>query len=62
MVSAVQSGEPAKYSVLKPEEMTRMISDQMRTSLDYVQSSMPKSEPEKPVFYNMEGDKMCLRI
>lgn len=34
-----------------------MISDQMRTSLDYVQSSMPKSEPEKPVFYNVEGDK-----
>jgi len=50
-------GEPAKYSMLKPEEMTRMISDQMHTSLDYVERSMPKSEPEKPVFYNVEGDK-----
>lgn len=51
------AGEPAKYSVLKPEEMTRMISGQMRDSLDYVQSSMPQHEPEKPAFYNIEGDK-----
>ncbi|MGO4530080.1 TrmB family transcriptional regulator [Paenibacillus sp. 2TAF8] len=51
------AGEPVKYSMLKPEEMTRMISDQMHTSLDYVERSMPKSEPEKPVFYNVEGDK-----
>ncbi|MDM5280093.1 helix-turn-helix domain-containing protein [Paenibacillus silvae] len=50
-------GEPAKYSMLKPEEMTRMISDQMHTSLAYVERSMPQSEPEKPVFYNVEGDK-----
>ncbi|MGD0034824.1 helix-turn-helix domain-containing protein [Paenibacillus illinoisensis] len=51
------AGEPAKYSVLKPEEMTQMISAQMRASLDYVQSSMPQHEPEKPAFYNIEGDK-----
>lgn len=50
-------GEPAKYSVLKPEEMTRMISDQMHNSLAYVERSMPQSVPEKPVFYNVEGDK-----
>lgn len=50
-------GEPAKYTMLKPEEMTRMISDQMHTSLAYVERSMPQSEPEKPVFYNVEGNK-----
>ncbi|KGP79896.1 MULTISPECIES: TrmB family transcriptional regulator [unclassified Paenibacillus] len=51
------AGEPAKYSVLKPEEMASMISGQMRASLEYVQTSMPQHEPEKPVFYNIEGDK-----
>ncbi|CAH1212662.1 hypothetical protein PAECIP111890_03872 [Paenibacillus sp. JJ-223] len=54
------AGEPAKYSVLEPEELTRMITEQMRSSLDYVQSSMPRHEPEQPAFYNLEGDRNVL--
>lgn len=53
-------GEPVRYSMLKTEELTHMISGQMRESLSFVESQMPRSESDHPPFYSVEGDTHVL--
>lgn len=53
-------GEPVRYSMLKTEELTHMISGQMRESLSFVESQMPRSESDHPPFYSVEGDDKVL--
>lgn len=53
-------GEPARYSMLTPEELTSKISDNVRQSLHFVERSMPRHHPGSPGFYNMEGDRQVL--
>lgn len=53
-------GEPVRYSMLKTEELTQMISGQMRESLTFVESQMPRSESDHPPFYTVEGDNNVL--
>lgn len=53
-------GEPVRYSMLKPDELTRMISGQMQESLHFVESQMPRVEPHQLPFYNVEGDRNVL--
>jgi sugar-specific transcriptional regulator TrmB len=50
-------GEPARYSVLNPEELTTMISGRVQASLAYMESEMPRGGPVSPSFYNLEGDR-----
>lgn len=50
-------GEPARYSVLGPEELGAMISGRVQASLAYVEEEMPRGGTVTPSFYNMEGDR-----
>ncbi|WP_379146379.1 TrmB family transcriptional regulator [Paenibacillus sp. sgz500992] len=50
-------GEPARYSVLDPEELATMISGRVSASLAYMESEMPRGGPVNPSFYNVEGDR-----
>lgn len=50
-------GEPARYSVLDPEELATMISGRVQASLAYMESEMPRGGPVSPSFYNVEGDR-----
>lgn len=50
-------GEPARYSVLNPEELATMISGKVQASLAYMESEMPRGGPVSPSFYNVEGDR-----
>lgn len=50
-------GEPARYSVLNPEELSTMISGRIQASLAYMESEMPRGGPVSPSFYNVEGDR-----
>lgn len=54
------AGEPVRYSMLPPGELTRMLEGQIQESLHAVEREMPRAEPEKPPFYNVEGDKNVL--
>ncbi|MNC07732.1 Sugar-specific transcriptional regulator TrmB [compost metagenome] len=53
-------GEPARYSVLDPEELATMISGRVQASLAFVESEMPRGGPVSPSFYNIEGDRNML--
>ncbi|WP_025708132.1 TrmB family transcriptional regulator [Paenibacillus graminis] len=53
-------GEPARYSVLDPEELATMISGRVQASLAYMESEMPRGGPVSPSFYNVEGDRNVL--
>lgn len=53
-------GEPARYSVLDPEELATMISGRVQASLAYMESEMPRGGPVSPSFYNIEGDRNML--
>ncbi|MFC3750157.1 TrmB family transcriptional regulator [Paenibacillus sp. GCM10012306] len=53
-------GEPARYSVLNPEELSTMISGRIQTSLAYMENEMPRGGPVTPSFYNVEGDRNVL--
>lgn len=53
-------GEPVRYSMLKIEELTHMISGQMRESLSFVESQMPRNVTDQPLFYSVEGDEKIL--
>ncbi|WP_342564072.1 helix-turn-helix domain-containing protein [Paenibacillus sp. FSL R7-0345] len=53
-------GEPARYSVLDPEELATMISGRVQASLAFVESEMPRGGPVSPSFYNVEGDRNML--
>ncbi|MDO7906659.1 helix-turn-helix domain-containing protein [Paenibacillus sp. JX-17] len=53
-------GEPVRYSVLDTEELTKMISSHLQQSLEAVKAGMPKHQPERPLFFNVEGDKNVL--
>lgn len=50
-------GEPARYSVLDPEELSTMISGRIQTSLAFMESEMPRGGHAAPSFYNLEGDR-----
>lgn len=50
-------GEPARYSVLDPEELATMISGRVQASLAYMESEMPRGGPVSPSFYNLEGER-----
>ncbi|ASA25465.1 TrmB family transcriptional regulator [Paenibacillus donghaensis] len=50
-------GEPARYSVLEPEELATMISGRVQASLAYMENEMPRGGPVSPSFYNVEGDR-----
>lgn len=50
-------GEPARYSVLDPEELATMISGRVQASLAYMESEMPRGGPVSPSFYNVEGER-----
>lgn len=54
------AGEPARYSVLDPEELATMISGRVQASLAYMESEMPRGGPVSPSFYNIEGDRNML--
>lgn len=51
------AGEPVRYSMLKTEELTRMISGQMKESISFIETRMPRVEPDQQPFYNVEGDR-----
>ncbi|AIQ44866.1 transcriptional regulator [Paenibacillus sp. FSL R7-0273] len=53
-------GEPARYSVLDPEELATIISGRIQNSLAFVESEMPRGGPVSPSFYNIEGDRNML--
>jgi len=53
-------GEPARYSVLNPEELAVMISGRVQDSLLFVENEMPRGGPVSPSFYNMEGERNVL--
>lgn len=53
-------GEPARYSVLDPEELATMISGRVQASLAFVESEMPRGGPVSQSFYNIEGDRNML--
>lgn len=50
-------GDPARYSVLDPEELATMISGRVQASLAYMESEMPRGGPVSPSFYNLEGER-----
>ena len=54
------SGEPIRYSMIKTEELTHMISGQIRESLSFIENQMPRIEPEQPPFCSVEGDHHVL--
>jgi sugar-specific transcriptional regulator TrmB len=53
-------GEPARYSVLNPDELALMISGRVQASLHFVESEMPRGGPVSPSFYNLEGERNVL--
>ncbi|KAA8997230.1 TrmB family transcriptional regulator [Paenibacillus spiritus] len=53
-------GEPSRYSVLEPGELSRMISGRVEASLRYVESEMPRGGPDARTFYNVEGERNVL--
>jgi sugar-specific transcriptional regulator TrmB len=56
------TGEPVRYSMIKTEELTQMISGQMRESLSFIESQMPRTEPDQPLIYSVEGDQQVLAM
>ena len=54
------AGEPVRYSMLKPEELTRMISGQVKESLAFIETRMPRVESEQQPFYSVEGERNVL--
>ncbi|UQZ34654.1 TrmB family transcriptional regulator [Paenibacillus sp. PK3_47] len=50
-------GDPARYSVLDPEELATMISGRVQASLAYMESEMPRGGHVSPSFYNVEGER-----
>ncbi|WP_025698919.1 TrmB family transcriptional regulator, partial [Paenibacillus forsythiae] len=50
-------GEPARYSVLAPEELAKMISGRVQASLAFVESEMPRGGSVSTTFYNVEGER-----
>lgn len=50
-------GEPARYSVLAPEELAKMISGRVEASLTYVEKEMPRGGSVSSTFYNVEGER-----
>ncbi|MFB5268808.1 TrmB family transcriptional regulator [Paenibacillus enshidis] len=53
----VGEGEPARYSMLPVEELTRIISGRLQESLETVERKMPRQEHEQAPFHNLEGDR-----
>ncbi|WP_211747249.1 TrmB family transcriptional regulator [Paenibacillus sp. Marseille-Q4541] len=49
-------GEPARYTMLPPEEFTHMISNHVRDSLQYVEQTMPMQRTRRPDFVTLQGD------
>lgn len=56
------AGEPVRYSMLKPEELTQMISGQVKESLAFIETRMPRVETDQPPFYSIEGDRNVLEM
>ncbi|HEY2492301.1 MAG TPA: helix-turn-helix domain-containing protein [Paenibacillus sp.] len=54
------TGEPIRYNMLKIEELTRMISGQMKESLSFIESRMPRAQEETPPFYHVDGERKVL--
>ncbi|MBY9079960.1 TrmB family transcriptional regulator [Paenibacillus sp. HN-1] len=50
-------GEPARYSVLAPEELAKMISGRVEASLAFVEKEMPRGGLVSATFYNVEGER-----
>lgn len=50
-------GEPARYSVLAPEELAKMISGRVEASLAFVEREMPRGGSVSSTFYNVEGER-----
>ncbi|AIQ10978.1 TrmB family transcriptional regulator [Paenibacillus durus] len=50
-------GEPARYSVLAPEELAKMISGRVQASLAFVENEMPRGGSVSTTFYNVEGER-----
>ncbi|AKG37222.1 TrmB family transcriptional regulator [Paenibacillus durus] len=50
-------GEPARYSVLAPEELAKMISGRVQASLSFVENEMPRGGSVSTTFYNVEGER-----
>lgn len=53
-------GDPARYTVLDPEELTAMISGRVQASLGYVQKEMPRGGAVGNSFYNIDGERNVL--
>lgn len=56
------SGEPVRYSMIKTEELTQMISGQMRQSITYIENQMPRAEPDHHPFSSVEGNEQVLAV
>ncbi|MDR0269222.1 helix-turn-helix domain-containing protein [Paenibacillus sp.] len=54
------AGEPVRYSMLKPEELTQMISGQVKESLAFIETRMPQVETDQQPFYSAQGDRNVL--
>ncbi|MGF7047009.1 putative transcriptional regulator [Paenibacillus sp. DS2015] len=56
------TGEPIRYNMLKIEELTRLISGQMKESISFIESRMPRAQVANPPFYHVEGEREVLDI
>lgn len=55
-------GEPARYSMLPVQELTRMIAGQVDESLSYLEQEMPSGSTEQPSFYIVDGERKVMEL
>ncbi|MFI2856024.1 TrmB family transcriptional regulator [Paenibacillus sp. JSM ZJ436] len=55
-----EPGEPARYKALRPEELTRLISERVESSLAFVEKILPRPEGVQDSFTQSDGDKAVL--
>lgn len=53
-------GEPSLYTVLKVEELTRIIADQMQESIRNVESLMPKQANDRTEFFSLDSERKVI--
>jgi len=53
-------GEPTHYTVLRVEELTRMIGDQLQNSIRHVEQLMPKQSNDVTEFFSLDSEKKVI--
>ncbi|NMO97302.1 TrmB family transcriptional regulator [Paenibacillus lemnae] len=57
-----EAGEPIRYKALRPEDLTRLISERVEASLAFVEKELPRPEGEENAFLQMDGDQDVLEL